>query len=98
MTNLTGKVAIVTGASRGIGRATALALARAGCRVTVNYRSGQPDAEQLAAEIRQLGGAALLARCDVADHEAVERMVAETVAEFGRLDIAVTNACYSDRE
>jgi glucose 1-dehydrogenase len=98
LSNLAGHVAIVSGASRGIGRATALSLARAGCDVTVNYRSGQAEAEQLAAEIRQAGQKALLARCDVVDQTAVERMVCDTVAEFGRLDIAVTNACYSDRE
>lgn len=95
---LAGKVALVTGASRGIGRATAVALAQAGCHVTVNYRSGAAEAEQVAGEIGAAGRRALLAQADVADSAAVERVVNDTVAQFGRLDIAVTNACYSDRD
>ncbi|MEX0714485.1 MAG: SDR family oxidoreductase [Pirellulales bacterium] len=98
MSKLAGKVALVTGASRGIGRGTAVALAQAGCHVAVNYRSGGAEAEEVAAEIRRAGSKPLLVPADVADCEAVERMVARTVEELGRLDIAVTNAAYSDRE
>lgn len=95
---LSGKTAVVSGASRGIGRAVALALAEAGCDVAINYRSGATEAEELAEEITRLGRRALMLPGDVADHAAVERMVADTAARFGRLDIAVTNAAYSDRE
>jgi glucose 1-dehydrogenase len=95
---LEGQVAVVSGASRGIGRATALALAEAGCHVVVNYYSHAAEAEEVAAACRSHGVRASAMRADVASREAVEAMVAETVAEFGRLDVAVTNACYSDRE
>lgn len=98
MSNLSGKVALVTGASRGIGRAVAVALAEAGCDVTVNYRSGAAEAEEVAAEIARCGRRALLKACDVADQVAVDLMIEDTVKHFGRIDIAVTNACYSDRE
>ena len=95
---LSGKVAVVTGASRGIGRAAAIALAEAGCDVTVNYRSGEAEAQEVAAEIGRRGRRALLDKCDVADADAVAGMIDRTVSHFGRLDIAVTNAAYSDRE
>jgi glucose 1-dehydrogenase len=95
---LSGKIAIVSGASRGIGRAIALGLAEAGCDVAVNYRSGTEEAEELAEQIGRLGRRALLLAGDVANQTEVEQMVADTVARFGRLDIAVTNAAYSDRE
>jgi glucose 1-dehydrogenase len=95
---LSGKVAVVTGASRGIGRATSLALAEAGCDVAVNYRSGADEAQDLADEIGRVGRRALVVQADVANQVSVEEMVAETVARFGRLDIAVSNAAYSDRE
>lgn len=95
---LSGKTAIVTGASRGIGRACALALAEAGCDVAVNYRSSPEQAEELAEEIGRLGRRALLLQGDVANQAEVERMVTETAERFGRLDIAVSNAAYSDRE
>lgn len=98
VSNLSGKVAVVTGASRGIGRATAIALAQSGCDVTVNYRTGEAEAAGVADEIRRAGRRALVVRADVADAGAVERMIADTVSQLGRLDIAVTNACYSDRE
>lgn len=87
---------MVTGASRGIGRAVAVGLARAGCDIAVNDFAGETD--EVVEEIRQTGRRALPVRADVADQTAVEKMVADTVAQFGRLDIAVPNACYSDRE
>ncbi|HVX63092.1 MAG TPA: SDR family oxidoreductase [Pirellulales bacterium] len=96
MFSLSGKVALVTGASRGIGRAVAVGLARAGCDIAVNDFTGETD--EVVEEIRQTGRRALPVRADVADQTAVEKMVADTVAQFGRLDIAVPNACYSDRE
>lgn len=89
---------MVSGASRGIGRAIALSLAEAGCDVAVNFRSGATEAEELAEQITRLGRRALLLPGDVADQAAVERMVTDTATRFGHLDIAVTNAAYSDRE
>jgi glucose 1-dehydrogenase len=90
--------ALVTGASRGIGRGIAVALAQAGADVAINFRSHADEAEEVAAQVRAAGRRALLLRADVADQGAVEQMVADTAAAFGRLDIAVSNAAYSDRE
>lgn len=92
---LTGKVAIVTGAARGIGAASAFALARAGARVIVNDILS-PD--ETVAAIISAGGQASPAIADVTDQAAVEKMVADAVRDFGQLDIAVSNAAYSDRE
>jgi glucose 1-dehydrogenase len=95
---LAGKSAIVTGGSRGIGRATAIALARAGADVALNYYASRDEADAAADAIRQLGRRTLVLQGDVADQPTVERLVRDTVAAFGRLDIAVSNAVYSDRE
>jgi len=93
-----GQVAVVTGASLGIGRACALAFARAGASVVVNYRSHADQADEVVAAARAAGAQAIALQADVADQAAVEKMVADTVSHFGRLDIAVSNAAYSDRE
>src|SRR5206468_4237729 len=95
---LAGKAALVTGASAGIGLATARALAREGADVALDYLSDEPQAEQLAGEIRELGRRVLLLPVDVSDQAAVEAMVTRVVAELGRLDILVCCAVYSDRE
>jgi glucose 1-dehydrogenase len=95
---LNGLVAVVTGASQGIGLATGVALAQAGASVAFNYRSQPHEAVAAVAKIKAAGGQAILVQADVADQAAVERLVNETVAAFGRLDIAVSNAAYSDRE
>lgn len=95
---LAGKVALVTGASGGIGRASALAMAREGADVVVNYLTYPESAESLAAEVRGLGRRCLLCPVDVSDQAAVEAMVGRIVAELGRLDIYVSTAVYSDRE
>jgi glucose 1-dehydrogenase len=95
---LQGLSAIVTGASQGIGLATAHALAQAGASVAFNYRSNPGEATTIVRQIEQAGGRAILLAGDVSDQSTVERLVDETVAAFGRLDIAVSNAAYSDRE
>lgn len=95
---LDGKNILVTGASRGIGRGCAIEMARAGANVGINYRSHPEEAEEVAAQVRNLGRRAVLLPCDVSDLAAVEQMVAEFVRETGRLDGLVSNAAYSDRE
>ena len=89
---LQGRVALVTGASRNIGRATALALAAGGAAVVVNARVSIDEARAVAAEIERGGGRALAIVADVTDEAAVGAMVAEALARFGRLDILVNNA------
>jgi NAD(P)-dependent dehydrogenase (short-subunit alcohol dehydrogenase family) len=88
---LEGKVAIVTGAGRGIGRGIAVEFAREGARVAVASRS-LPSIEETLAEIRALGGEAIGIRCDVGDPGAIARTTAETAEAFGRIDILVNNA------
>ncbi|HEY1601063.1 MAG TPA: SDR family oxidoreductase [Pirellulales bacterium] len=95
---LNGKIALVTGASRGIGRAAAVALAGAGADVAINYHGHREEAESAAEAVQQAGRRALLVQADVGDRRAVDEMVEQTVLHFGRLDIAVTNAVYSDRD
>ena len=92
------KAAIVTGASRGIGRATAVTLARAGADVTVNYYTHGDEAEEVVEQIRESGRSGLAFQADVSDRQAVEAMVDATVGQFGKLDIVVSNAYYSKRE
>jgi 3-oxoacyl-[acyl-carrier protein] reductase len=86
------KAALVTGAATGIGRSAALALARAGYDVALNYSSSEKAAGETAAEARKLGVKALLVRCDVSDEPAVRAMIAKVKEEFGRLDVLVNNA------
>jgi 3-oxoacyl-[acyl-carrier protein] reductase len=93
MTNeLAGKVAIVTGAGRNIGRAIALALAEAGASVLVNARANRAEAEAVARDIESSGGKARVHIGDVADANAVQAMVDAAIAGFGRIDILVNNA------
>jgi acetoacetyl-CoA reductase len=92
MGRLDGKVALVTGASRGIGRAIALQLARDGARVAVNYRSGEAEAHALASEIAKSGCQCLVLRADVGDAKQARDLVEKVLEECGRLDILVNNA------
>jgi 3-oxoacyl-[acyl-carrier protein] reductase len=92
MSELTGKVAIVTGAGRNIGRAIALALADAGASILVNVRSNRAEAEAVMREIVAKGGRALLHVGDVADSSAVQTMAETADKQFGRIDILVNNA------
>lgn len=89
---LHGRVAIVTGAGRNIGRAIAVALAEGGAAVVVNARSNRAEIESVARQVEQRGGQALAFLADVTDAAAVERMVAAVLVRFGRLDILVNNA------
>ena len=96
--DLSGKVALITGSSRGIGRGCALEMARAGASVAVNYHSHGAEAETVADDVRAMGQEAVAIGADVASREAVDRMIAETIDVLGRLDIIVCNAYYSKRE
>ncbi|MBA3826245.1 MAG: 3-oxoacyl-[acyl-carrier-protein] reductase [Ktedonobacterales bacterium] len=89
---LTGRVALVTGAGKGIGRACALALANAGARVVVNYRGSVAAAQAVVAEIAASGGQAHAIGADVSQAAEVERLFAETTAAFGPVEILVNNA------
>ncbi|WP_368987081.1 3-oxoacyl-[acyl-carrier-protein] reductase [Caldifermentibacillus hisashii] len=89
---LAGKTALVTGASRGIGKEIALELARNGANIVVNYAGNKQLAEQVADEIGSIGRESAAIQADVANSEAVEQMVKETVNMFGSLDILVNNA------
>ncbi|MEQ8752655.1 MAG: 3-oxoacyl-[acyl-carrier-protein] reductase [Coleofasciculus sp. G1-WW12-02] len=89
---LSDRVAIVTGASRGIGRAVALALAAEGAKVVVNYASSSGAANEVVAAITEAGGDAIALQADVSKLEDVETLVKETKDKFGRLDVLVNNA------
>ena len=86
------RTALLTGASRGIGRAIAASLGREGYRVGLNFRAGRASAEAAAPEVREAGGEPLLLAADMADAAAVRGMVAKAVAAFGHLDVVVLNA------
>lgn len=90
--DITGKVALVTGANRGIGRAIAVALARAGADMGVNYRTHEAEAEAVAAEIRALGRRSVVVRADVSDSADADKLVRVTEAELGGIGILVNNA------
>jgi glucose 1-dehydrogenase len=92
------KVAIVTGASRGIGRAAAVELAAHGADITVNYARHADEAEEVAEDIRRLGRRALVCQADVGDRAQDERMLEATLQAFGHVDIMVSNAAYSIRK
>jgi 3-oxoacyl-[acyl-carrier protein] reductase len=90
--NLKEKVALVTGASRGIGRAIAFALATEGATIVANYARSSAAAEEVVAEITNAGGVAIALQADVSQAEEVETLLEQTKAKFGRIDILVNNA------
>ncbi len=89
---LHGKVAVVTGASRGLGQAISLKLAALGIKVGINYYRSQEKAQQVMAEIEQQGGEAMLIKADVADAVAVREMMKIVTNTWGNIDILVNNA------
>jgi len=91
---LAGKVVLVTGAARHIGRALALGAAAEGAQVAITYHTSQREAEHTVARVFASGGEAFAVRCDVRDEQNVEEAVGAVVAEFGRLDVLVNNAGY----
>ena len=95
--SLTGQVAIVTGASRGIGKAVAQALATEGATVIINYNGSAEAAEAVAEDIRSQGGMAETVKCNVADFAESEAFVKAVTEKYGRVDILVNNAGQSDR-
>ncbi len=92
MIDLTGRVALVTGGSRGIGRAIALKLASLGAKVAVNYRTNEAAAQEVIREIASQGGEAIALQGDVKDADQARDLVKKTLEAFGRLDILVNNA------
>ena len=94
MATLTGKVALITGSSLGIGRGCALELARAGADVVVNYRSHPDAANEVVAEIQKLGRKAVAIQADMCDAKAVENLAAQAIRQFGKVDILINNATY----
>ncbi|MBF2057461.1 MAG: 3-oxoacyl-[acyl-carrier-protein] reductase [Cyanobacterium sp. T60_A2020_053] len=89
---LKGQVAIITGASRGIGKASALALAEEGAKVVVNYASNSQSAEAVVKEITEAGGEAIAIQADVSQGEAVDNLIKETIKTWGKIDILINNA------
>jgi 3-oxoacyl-[acyl-carrier protein] reductase len=92
MHDLKDKAVLITGASTGIGAAAARAFGAAGSSVAVHYNASRAEAEQVAADIRSAGGKSITVGGDVTEHQNVRRIVAETLAAFGRIDVLVNNA------
>ncbi len=92
---LKGKVALITGSSRGVGSAVALGFAKEGAKVIVNYTSNEKAANEVAEAIKQIGSQAIVVRGDVAKREEAESLVQAAIDEFGRLDILVNNAGFT---
>ena len=92
MGRLDGKTALVTGASRGLGRAIALKLAEDGAKVALNYRDSEGPAREVAELIAKMGGTTILLRADVAKKDPARSMVAQVLEQWKRLDILVNNA------
>jgi 3-oxoacyl-[acyl-carrier protein] reductase len=95
---LTGKTVLITGASRGIGRAAAEALAKAGCDVAINYLHSENEAKSVAASIREAGRGSCVVQADVSQQEDVERLIEAVERQLGAIDIVVNNAGINPRK
>lgn len=89
---MNGKVAVITGAGRGIGRAIAMQFIESGFRVVINYRSSAAQMKELLAAIQAAGGTAIAVQADISKEEEAKRLMDEAVREFGRVDVLVNNA------
>lgn len=89
---LKNQVAIITGSSRGIGKATALLLAKEGANIVVNYIDSEKEAFSVVEEIKKTGSKSIAVKCDVSKENEIKKMIDETIKEFGRIDILVNNA------
>ncbi|MCK4730022.1 MAG: SDR family NAD(P)-dependent oxidoreductase, partial [Candidatus Aenigmarchaeota archaeon] len=89
---LKNKIAIITGASKGIGKSTALLFAKEGAKVVVNYFSSEKEAFSVVDEIKEIGSEAIAIKCDVSKEDEVKAMIKQTIDEFGKIDILVNNA------
>ncbi|HSH24150.1 MAG TPA: SDR family NAD(P)-dependent oxidoreductase, partial [Massilibacterium sp.] len=89
---LEGKTAVVTGASRGIGRSIALQLAKEGANVVVNYSGNEQKANEVVAEVEQFGRKSIAIQANVSNSEQVDAMIKQTIETFGQIDILVNNA------
>lgn len=92
LSDLNGKVCLVTGASRGIGAAAALGLAEHGAKVAVHYRSSRLQAEEIVRKIEEAGGSALAIGGDIAERQVLDSLIEQTARAFGRLDVLINNA------
>ena len=92
---LQGKVAIITGSATGMGKATALAFAREGAKVVINYSRSEKEAKETLAEVKAVGTEAILVKADISKADEVQALVDRTMAEFGRIDILVNNAGFT---
>lgn len=86
------KVAVITGSSRSIGRGIALAFAREGCNVVINYSKSREEAMEVVDEVKKMGGKAMVVQCDVSNRLQVESMFSQVIETFGKVDILVNNA------
>lgn len=89
---LKNKIAIITGASKGIGKSTALLFAKEGAKIIVNYSSSEKEASFVVDEIKKIGSEAIVIKCDVANENEVKEMIQRTMDKFGKIDILVNNA------
>jgi 3-oxoacyl-[acyl-carrier protein] reductase len=86
------KVVLITGASRGIGKATALSFAKEGAKIIVNYHNAEKEANEVIKEISKIGTEAIAVKCDVSKEEEVKKMISDGIKKFGKIDILVNNA------